>query len=78
MLIAGYTQGTGENIALVDGPEGAHNAWCQSSGHHRNLLSPSHTEAGIAGSDRNWVQNFGHGVEYLQKLADVPKPSKPR
>lgn len=69
MLLAGYTHGAGENIALTDGPDSAHLAWCQSSGHHRNLLNPNHTEAGMAGDGRNWVQNFGIGTGYEQKLS---------
>ncbi len=68
MLLEGYSHGGGENIALTDGPESAHLAWCQSSGHHRNLLSPNHTEAGMAGDGRNWVQNFGSGTGHEQKL----------
>ena len=68
MLIAGYTRGVSENIALVDGAEAAHLAWCQSSGHHRNLLNPNHCEAGIGNDGRNWVQNFGNGTEFESKL----------
>jgi hypothetical protein len=62
MRLAGYTFGVSENIALVDGAQGAHNAWCTSSGHHRNLLSPSHREMGIGADGRYWVQNFGSGT----------------
>ena len=62
MRLAGYTSGVSENIALIDGAEGAHNAWCHSSGHHRNLLDPSHREVGIGADGRLWVQNFGSGA----------------
>jgi uncharacterized protein YkwD len=61
MCLAGYKFGVSENIALVDGALGAHVAWCHSSGHHRNLLNPSHEEIGIGADGRNWVQNFGMG-----------------
>ncbi|GAB4147902.1 MAG: hypothetical protein Fur0037_16170 [Planctomycetota bacterium] len=66
MKLAGYAQGVSENIALHDGAEGAHDAWCRSSGHHRNLLDQNHTEMGVAALGRYWVQNFGHGREYLE------------
>jgi hypothetical protein len=74
MLLAGYANGAGENIALTDGAEGAHLAWCQSSGHHRNLLSPNHTEAGMAGDGRYWVQNFGNGQGHEKAIEDAAKP----
>ncbi|MBL8748653.1 MAG: CAP domain-containing protein [Planctomycetes bacterium] len=64
MRLAGYNAGVSENIALHDGALGAHNAWCTSSGHHRNLLDPSHTEMGIGCDGRNWVENFGAGSVY--------------
>ena len=64
MQLAGYKTGASENIALVDGPQQAHNAWLTSSGHHRNLLDPNHTEIGIGAEGRNWVQNFGGGAAY--------------
>jgi uncharacterized protein YkwD len=64
MRLAGYMGGISENIAAVGGPSGAHNAWCHSSGHHRNLLSPSHDEFGVGNMDRNWVQNFGRGRDF--------------
>lgn len=68
MLIAGYARGVSENIALNDGAEAAHVAWCNSSGHHRNLLNPIFTEAGMGNDGRNWVQNFGNGTEFENKL----------
>jgi uncharacterized protein YkwD len=64
MKLAGYGFGVSENIALSGSAAGAHEAWCHSSGHHRNLLSPSHTEFGIGAVGRYWVQNFGQGVDY--------------
>jgi uncharacterized protein YkwD len=64
MRLHGYNAGVSENIALVDGAQGAHNAWCTSSGHHRNLLDPHHTEMGIGADGRYWVQNFGSGTAH--------------
>lgn len=61
MRLAGYHSGVSENIALNDSAQAAHDAWCHSSGHHRNLLHPRHTEMGVGVDGRNWVQNFGTG-----------------
>jgi uncharacterized protein YkwD len=61
MRLAGYALGVSENIALNDSAAAAHHAWCHSSGHHRNLLDPSHRELGVGADGRNWVQNFGSG-----------------
>ncbi len=61
MRLAGYTSGVSENIAMTGGAQGSHNAWCTSSGHHRNLLMASHREIGIGANGRYWVQNFGSG-----------------
>ncbi|MBM3960536.1 MAG: CAP domain-containing protein [Planctomycetes bacterium] len=69
MRLAGYGKGASENIALVDGAQGAHDAWCQSSGHHRNLLHPDHHEVGIGNDGRYWVQNFGRGTVYQESVA---------
>ena len=66
MRLAGYTFGVTENIALVDGAQGAHDAWCRSSGHHRNLLNARHSELGIGANGRYWVQNFGSGATYTE------------
>jgi hypothetical protein len=69
MRLEGYGAGAGENCALNDSPEGAHQAWVHSSGHHRNLLQPSHTEFGSGNDGRYWTQNFGRGQEYLSDPA---------
>lgn len=69
MRLAGYNFGVTENIALTDSARGAHDAWCRSSGHHRNLLNPRHTELGVGANGRYWVQNFGSGSTYLQAEA---------
>lgn len=61
MRLAGYQFGVSENIAMTGGALSSHVAWCHSSGHHRNLLSPGHREIGIGANGRYWVQNFGSG-----------------
>lgn len=61
MRLAGYAFGVSENIAMTGGALASHNAWCTSSGHHRNLLTASHREIGIGANGRYWVQNFGSG-----------------
>lgn len=66
MKAQGYPQGGGENCHMGDsGPEGAHVGWTHSSGHHRQILSPTAREfaAGLSGS--YWTQNYGTGTEYL-------------
>jgi uncharacterized protein YkwD/stage V sporulation protein SpoVS len=69
MKLAGYDSGASENIALTDSAVSAHYAWLHSSGHHRNLLDPHHTEIGLGGIGRYWVQNFGGGKSYQEHAA---------
>jgi uncharacterized protein YkwD len=66
MKLAGYSLGASENCAINGSAVGAHDAWLLSSGHHRNLLSPSHTEFGSSNAGRYWTQNFGSGDDYLR------------
>lgn len=64
MKLAGYTGGIGENIARHGSAESAHLGWIHSSGHHRNLLHPSHSEFAVGNDGNLWVQNFGRADEY--------------
>ncbi|MBK8979216.1 MAG: FHA domain-containing protein [Planctomycetes bacterium] len=64
MKLAGYEWGASENIANHPSAQSAHEGWTHSSGHHRNLLSPGHTEFAVGNDGRYWVQNFGRGEEY--------------
>ncbi len=64
MRLEGYEHGVSENIANHPGAESAHLGWVHSSGHHRNLLSATHTEFGVGNDGRLWVQNFGTGQDY--------------
>jgi uncharacterized protein YkwD len=61
MLLAGYTNTPcSENIHAGSGdPQGAHNGWVHSSGHHRNILMPGWSEMGTGQSGKYWTQNFG-------------------
>jgi uncharacterized protein YkwD len=65
MKLAGYVPAGGsENIHAGSGsPEGAHEGWTHSSGHHRNLLSPGWVEMGTGQSGRFWTQNFGFRLD---------------
>jgi len=62
MQKAGYKGGgASENIAQgATSPEGAHDQWVHSSGHHRNILSPWYDQ-GVGQAGRLWTQNFGIG-----------------
>lgn len=66
MKLAGYSMGSSENIANYPSAAGAHDGWLHSSGHHRNLLHPSHTEFAIGNDGRLFVANFGRGDEYRE------------
>lgn len=68
----GYGGGVSENIA--QGPASGHAAfegWYGSSGHHRNMCQPNHTELGC-GQDRLhwWTQKFGSATG---RSLDAPK-----
>lgn len=64
MAAQGYTNGAGENCAIANGASGAHEGWCHSSGHHRNMLQPTHREIGVGGAGNYWTQNYGGSAEY--------------
>jgi uncharacterized protein YkwD len=69
MAQAGYDKGAGENIhAGAGSPMGAHNGWYHSSGHHRNILAPSHTEMATGVVGPYWTQNYGGGSEFSENL----------
>jgi len=64
MSLEGYTFGVSENIAKTASAADAHRRWLHSSGHHRNILMPSHTEFAVGNVGPLWVQNFGMGDDY--------------
>lgn len=62
MRTEGYMGGGGENIHMNSGGPTAlssHNSWCQSSGHHRNILTPGWRVLGSAKWQTIWTQKFG-------------------
>ena len=68
----GYDRGVSENCHAGSGsPEGAHQGWTHSSGHHRNLLMTGHTEMATAVAGPYWTQNFGMGEA---SRAELPPP----
>jgi len=74
MRLAGYQFGASENCVMGQStPQGAHDAWCHSSGHHRNLLMPEWTEMGTGHDGRYMTQNFGRAPRHSGAWsADTP------
>lgn len=69
MQLVGYTQGASENCSMGrSGPVDAHEGWLQSSGHHRNILTPSHQEMASALAGVYWTQNYGTGTSFTSEL----------
>lgn len=57
---AGYAGGAAENISLGSvSPQATHDAWYNSSGHHRNILGREHLAMGSGLDGQHWTQNFG-------------------
>lgn len=48
----------GENIAMTESPQGAHDLWYRSCGHHRNILNAAWTHLGSGNAGRLYTQNF--------------------
>ena len=60
MKLQGYEYGASENCIMGQtSPLEAHEGWCRSSGHHRNLLMPAWTEMGTGAHGIYMTQNFG-------------------
>lgn len=67
--LVGYEAATGENCSMGrPGAMDTHLGWTHSSGHHRNILAPGHTEMGSAASGNYWTQNYGSGREHEREL----------
>ncbi|MHC4955776.1 MAG: FHA domain-containing protein [Planctomycetota bacterium] len=65
MRLAGYQYGSSENIvAGTTDPKSAHQRWCHSSGHHRNLLMAPWTEMGTGAFGSMMCQNFGRAPKW--------------
>jgi len=74
MKLAGYQWGSSENIiAGRTGPKAAHDGWCHSSGHHRNILMAPWTEMGTGHLGRMMTQNYGSRPKYSER---DPKPEE--
>jgi uncharacterized protein YkwD len=75
----GYTGGVTENIA-----RGAASGvqvfwqWFKSSGHHRNMVNPGHTDLGCGAANHHWwTQNFGRATGRNLKPPKVPPDPDP-
>ena len=69
MRLVEYNHGVSENCHMGSGsPEGAHNGWVHSSGHHRNILMPGHREMASGLTSGYWTQNFGVGADFETDL----------
>jgi uncharacterized protein YkwD len=69
MRLVGYNFGISENCHMGGGsPQGAHESWCKSSGHHRNILMAGHTEMASAVNGRYWTQNYGTDKEFRSEI----------
>ncbi|MCP3916848.1 MAG: hypothetical protein GY711_14955 [bacterium] len=69
MVLAGYKWGVSENCHWGAGdPKSAHESWCGSSGHHRNLLRTGHSEMASSLASSYWTQNFGQGTEFQSDM----------
>ncbi|MHC4490406.1 MAG: FHA domain-containing protein [Planctomycetota bacterium] len=72
MRLQGYTYGASENcVGGSTSPKGAHDRWCHSSGHHRNILMPPWTEMGTGHYGSLMTQNYGQAPKWSK---DDPKP----
>jgi hypothetical protein len=73
MRLQGYVYGASENcVAGTTDPRSAHQRWCHSSGHHRNILMPPWTEMGTGAHGSLMTQNFGQAPKWSR--SDPPKP----
>ncbi len=66
MKLAGYEYGSSENCIMGQtSPKGAHDGWCHSSGHHRNILTPEWTEMGTGHFGNLMTQNYGMAPRWV-------------
>jgi hypothetical protein len=77
MKLAGYDYGVSENIvAGASSPLGAHDRWCHSSGHHRNILMSAWTEMGTGQHGGLMTQNYGQAPRYSKTAPATPGAEK--
>ena len=72
--LEGYRHYSGENCASGAGAEGAFRMWYNSSGHHRNMISPGNNEIGV-GYAGPWTEDFGRRPDL--DLGKLPEPRLP-
>ncbi len=75
----GYPGGVAENIARgASSGVQAFEQWFGSSGHHRNMLSPGHTEMGCGAARHHWwTQKFGNATGRSLNPPKVPPDPDP-
>ncbi|MDH3592313.1 MAG: CAP domain-containing protein, partial [Planctomycetota bacterium] len=75
----GYPGGVAENIARgASSGVQAFEQWFGSSGHHRNMLSPGHTELGCGAAMHHWwTQKFGRATGRSLNPPKVPPDPDP-
>ncbi len=68
MKLQGYDHGVSENcIQGQTNPQGAHDGWCHSSGHHRNILMLPWTEMGTGHFGSMMTQNYGQAPKWSKE-----------
>jgi hypothetical protein len=68
MKLQGYDYGVSENcIQGQTSPKGAHDGWCHSSGHHRNILMAPWTEMGTGHYGSLMTQNYGQAPKWSKE-----------
>jgi uncharacterized protein YkwD len=75
----GYSGGVTENIARGAGTgTQAFWQWFKSSGHHRNMVNPGHTDLGCGAANHHWwTQNFGRATGRSLNPPKVPPDPDP-
>jgi len=76
MKLQGYDHGVSENcIQGQTNPQGAHDGWCHSSGHHRNILMAPWTEMGTGHFGSLMTQNYGQAPKWSKEAPAVTTES---
>ncbi len=78
MKLAGYEYGSSENCIMGQtSPMGAHQGWCHSSGHHRNILTPEWTEMGTGHHGNLMTQNYGMAPRWVGSPGPITPGERP-
>jgi uncharacterized protein YkwD len=73
MRKAGYSAGSGENIAMGKGSERTFWMWFDSPPHHQNMSAVKHTAAGIGNVGKTWTLTMGSGPRLMLASPDERK-----